>query len=72
MRNSLLVFGAILTIGSAYMLVEGGAFTSREEVVRVGDLSVSAKKTHPILPWMAWAGIAAGGVMVVVGLTRKT
>lgn len=71
MRNGFLLLGAVLLIGGGYVLFEGGSFTSREEVLRVGDLQVSAKTQHPILPWMAWVGVLAGGAFVVAGLNRK-
>ncbi len=72
MRNAFIVIGALLVFGGGYALFEGGTFTSREEVINVGGLRVSAERRHPILPWMAWAGVAVGGVLVVSGLMRKT
>lgn len=71
MRNGFLLLGAVLLIGGGYVLLEGGSITSREDVLNVGGLQVSAKTRHPILPWMAWVGVLAGGAFVVAGLNRK-
>jgi hypothetical protein len=71
MRSALILVGAVLIVGGGYALNEGGSFRSREEVLNVGGLRVSAETRHPILPWMAWLGMAAGGALVVAGLTRK-
>lgn len=72
MRNGMILLGAILLLGGGYVLLEGGSITSREDVINVGGLQVTAKTRHPILPWMAWIGVLAGGALVVTGLTRKT
>lgn len=72
MRNTTILIGAILLLGGGYVLLEGGSITSREDVLNVGGLQVTAKRRHPILPWMAWVGVIAGGALVVTGFTRKS
>ncbi len=72
MRSTSILIGVILVLGGAYVLFEGGSITSREDVLNVGGLQVTAKTRHPILPWMAWVGVIAGGALVVTGLTRKS
>jgi hypothetical protein len=72
MRSVLILVGAALIFGGGYVLFEGGSFRSREEVLNVGGLRVSAETRQPILPWMAWFGVAAGGALVVAGLSRKS
>lgn len=72
MRNGFLVMGFLLVIGCAYVLVRGGSITTREDVVSVGGVSLTAKTKQPILPWMAWAGIIGGGILIVSGLNKKS
>lgn len=69
--NPLLLIGIVVLLVSGYLLVEGGAFTTRRDVIAIGDLKVSADTQHPVLPWMAGAGLALGAGLILVGATRK-
>ena len=71
MRSATLLIGAVLLATSVYFLSEGGSIKTREEVMNVGGLHMTAERSHPVLPWMAWIGIVAGGALMVAGLTRK-
>ena len=62
--------GVVLVLGGTYVLLEGGAFTSRETVLDVGPLTVSAEERHPISPWLAGIAVAVGAVLLIGGITR--
>lgn len=70
MRVSLLA-GVALIIAGAFVLYRGGTFTSRRDVLRVGDLKITAEEQHPIAPWVAGAAIVAGAAVILVGARRK-
>lgn len=66
-----LIVGLALLAGGAYVLLEGGYFTSRREVVNLGGLKISAEERHPIAPWAAGLALVAGTAVIIVGASRK-
>ena len=48
MKPSILAGIAMIAIG-AFLYLRGGSFTTREDVIKVGDLKVSAEEKHSIL-----------------------
>ena len=71
MRLSLIAGVALIAIG-AFVLINGGSFTSRRDVIKMGDLKVSAEEQHPIRPWVAGVAILAGVGLLVTGKRRNT
>lgn len=69
-RTLAMIAGVVLVLGGGYVLLEGGAFTSRETVLDVGSLSVSAEERHPIPPWLAGIAVAVGAFLLIGGFTR--
>jgi drug/metabolite transporter (DMT)-like permease len=65
------ILGVLLILAGAFVLVNGGSFTTRRDVVRLGDLKISAEERHPVRPWMAGLAILGGVTLVVVGARRK-
>lgn len=63
--------GLALMIAGSVLLYRGGSFTTRRDVVRVGDLRITAQEQHPIQPWLAGAAVVAGVALVIVGVRRK-
>ena len=70
MRTSTLA-GIALIIAGAFVLLNGGSFTSRRNVLDVGGLKVTAEEQHPIRPWVAGLAVLAGVGLVVTGVRRK-
>lgn len=64
---------ALIALGMAAVMYQGITYTTREEVVDVGSLHVSAdrSKTLPLSPILGVAAILGGGLMLVLG-TKKT
>jgi hypothetical protein len=69
MRRSVMAGLALIVVGAAIYL-RGGIFTKRE-VLRVGDVSVSAEERSPIAPWAAGLAVLAGLALVTTGARRK-
>ena len=70
MRISTMVGIALIAVGG-FLFVRGGSFTTRRDVVKVGDLKITADEQQPIAPWVAGAAVLTGVVLVVTGVRRK-
>lgn len=71
MRSALGIVGIVLIVGGMYVLLFGGSLRTREDVLDVGGIHVSASRRLPVDPWMAWAGILTGGALLAVGISKK-
>lgn len=69
MRNYIIAGVVILTLG-AYVLLRGASFTSRHDIVQMGDLKISAHEEETIPPWVGGGAILVGLGLIVAG-TRK-
>ncbi len=65
-----LIAGIALIVLSVFLLVRGGSFTTRKDVVKVVDVKITANEKQSIPPWVAYLGIAVGAGLVLAG-TRK-
>jgi drug/metabolite transporter (DMT)-like permease len=70
MRGSVMLGIALIVVGVVVYL-RGGSFTTRREVLKVGDVSVSAEERSPIAPWAAGLAVLAGIALVASGTRRK-
>lgn len=70
MRASTLVGIALIAVGG-FLFFRGGSFTTRRDVIKVGDLKISADEERPIAPWVAGVAVLGGVVLVVTGLKKK-
>ena len=70
MPRSAMVGLALIVVGAAVYL-RGGSFTTNREVLKVGDVSVSAEERSPIAPWVAGLAVLAGIALVTTGVRRK-
>jgi hypothetical protein len=71
MRPYLLAGIVLLGIG-AFVLLRGASFTSRENVLSVGDVSITAEERQTIPPWVGAGALMAGVVLVVAGMRKKS
>jgi len=69
MRLSVILGIALIVVGAAVWF--RGGFTTKREVLKVGDLSVSAEERSPIAPWAAGLAVVAGIALVATGARRK-
>ena len=70
MPRSAMVGMALIVIGAAIYL-RGLGFTSKREVLKIGDVSVSAEEQSPIAPWVAGLAVLAGIALMTTGVRRK-
>jgi len=66
-----MIAGVALIAAGAFVLLRGGSFTTRHEMLRVGDMSVSAEERRPIEPWLAGVAVVFGIALLATGARRK-
>lgn len=65
-----IIAGIVLLGLGAFVLLRGASFTTRRDVVRMGDMKITADQQQSIPPWVGGAALVAGLALIVVG-TRK-
>jgi drug/metabolite transporter (DMT)-like permease len=63
----LTIAGIVVLVLGAFFLIRGGSFTTRRDVLKVGDLKVTADEQQAVPPWAAGLAIVAGVAMIVAG-----
>lgn len=66
-----IIAGIVLLGLGLVLLVRGGTFTSRRDVLKVGDVKVTANEQQSIPPWAGWVVVTAGLVCVLAGTRQK-
>ncbi len=67
----LVLVGIVLAAIGGFLLYQGGSFTTRDKLVEIGDVKLTADKKHPIPTWAAGLAIVAGLGLVVAGAAQK-
>jgi hypothetical protein len=70
MRPLSLVGILLLAVG-AFIVFRGASFTSRDEVLKVGDLKASVEERRAVPTWVGGAAIVAGLVLLAAGMKRR-
>ena len=65
------IVGVVLIAAGGFFLVQGGSFSTRKEVLKVGDLKLSANEEHTVSPWLAGAAVIAGIALIATGSGKK-
>lgn len=66
----LAIIGILLILAGGWVTINGGSFTTRETVVDIGDVEISADRERPIPIWAGILAIAAGAAMVAAGAKK--
>jgi uncharacterized membrane protein len=66
------IVGIVLIAAGAFLVFRGASFTSREEVLDVGPLTVTAEERRPISPWIGAVVLLGGVALVIQGVRRKS
>jgi hypothetical protein len=67
-----LVIAGIVLVGlGAFVLLNGLTYSSRSNVLKVGDLQVSAEEQRAIPTWVGGVAIVGGLVMVGAGVGKR-
>ena len=71
MRPLIIVGIAIIGLG-AFVLLRGASFTSRHDVIKVGDLKVTASEQQTVPPWVGGVAILAGAALIAAGARKRS
>jgi hypothetical protein len=69
--RSFLVAGVIILALGAFLLIRGGTFTTRRDVIKVGDVKISADSRESVPTWLGWVAVVAGGALLVAGMRKQ-
>ncbi|MFN2316471.1 MAG: CV_2116 domain-containing protein [Gemmatimonadales bacterium] len=67
-----LIAGIVLLLLGVFLLVRGGSFTSREDVLSVGDLQITAEERQTIPAWVGVGVLVAGAAVLLVGMKKQS
>lgn len=70
-RTVSLVAGAVLIGLGAFVLLRGADFTTRRDVLNVGDVKISADEKQSIPPWAAGVAVVGGVVLLAAGARKR-
>ncbi len=70
MKTVYAVVGAALIVLGGVVLFQGLSFTQNETVFQVGSLKAEVRKEERVPSWAGGVAIAAGLVLVVMGLRK--
>ncbi len=63
----MVIAGIVIAGLGAYALVKGLSYTSQSNVLKVGDVQVTAEEHRTIPPWLGAAGIVGGLLLIGAG-----
>jgi hypothetical protein len=66
------IAGIVLIILGAFVLLRGASFTTKRDVLKVGDVKVTADEQQTIPPWAGVLGIVAGAGLLVTGAKKRS
>jgi hypothetical protein len=67
----LALLGILLLLFGAYVMFRGFTYSSKEEVLRVGELKAEVQSEKAVPPWVGGAAIVAGVVLIAAGSRRR-
>jgi drug/metabolite transporter (DMT)-like permease len=65
------ILGALLIAAGLYVLIKAPTYSSEQSVFKVGDVEAKVQRQRDIPPWLGGAALAAGVVLVVVGVKKS-
>jgi hypothetical protein len=67
----LVIAGLVLLGLGVFVLVRGGSFTTRRDVLEVGDVKVTASERQSLPPWVGGVALLAGAGLLVAGARKR-
>jgi hypothetical protein len=66
-----LIAGGIVILGLGVVLLRGASFTTRRDVLKVGDVKVTADEQRSVPPWVGGAVMLAGVALIGAGARKR-
>ena len=70
MRPQALI-GIVLIVLGAFVIFRGMNYSSRDEVLKVGDIKASVESKKAVPTWAGGIALVAGIVLVAAGMKRR-
>jgi len=67
----MIIVGIVIAGLAAFVLIRGGSFTSQRDVLKVGDVKITADERQSIPPWVAGAGLLVGFGLIAAGVRQR-
>ena len=67
----LVLIGVVLIAIGGFLLYQGGSFTTREKILEVGDVKLTAPEKHAVPTWAAGLAVVVGLGLVVAGAAQR-
>ena len=65
------LIGIVLLALGAFVVFRGASYSSREEVLKVGDVEASVESKKAVPTWVGGVAIVAGIVLLAAGMKRR-
>jgi drug/metabolite transporter (DMT)-like permease len=65
------IVGILLMLLGIFVLARGGGFTTQKDVVKVGDVKLTAPEEHSVPPWTGAVALVAGVAMAMAGFRGR-
>jgi hypothetical protein len=67
-----LILAGILILGlGAFLLLRGGSITTRSDVLKVGDVKITADEQQSIPPWVGGVAMVVGVALIIAGAQNR-
>ncbi len=70
--RQLVIAGIVVLVLGAFVFFRGLSFSSRHDVLKVGDLKVTATEQQFIPPWVGGAAMVLGVGLIVAGARKRS
>jgi hypothetical protein len=67
----LVIAGIVIAGLGAYVLLKGLTYKSQSNVLKVGDLQVTAEEHRLVPPWVGGVAVVGGLVMIGAGVGKR-
>jgi multidrug transporter EmrE-like cation transporter len=66
------IIGLVLLVLGVIVMVRGGSFTTKKDVLKIGDaVKITADDEHSIPSWVGIASVVAGVVLIGAGARKR-
>jgi len=69
--RQLIIAGIVILGLGAFVLLRGASFTSRHDVLKVGDVKITADEQQSVPPWVGGAAMLVGVALIVAGARKR-
>jgi hypothetical protein len=66
------LLGIVLVVLGAFIVFRGLTYSSREEVLKIGDMKASVESKKAVPTWAGGVALVAGIALLAAGMRRRT